>query len=499
MIFPCSNIFVVYSTAVKDMFNKVIRVINEAYQNENIAVKAIYIDDDILNNATGENLRRVIEERIRLADAAIVLYTPDDVYVRQSNLTLSLLNVIEHGMQEKLIFSPRQNVIFELGMLFSSLPSNRIYILMNPKADLFSDIKGIVFHEIGDDIEKSTGEILRNFGRIDIQPLENTSYAPGYFRDIKKYSGSYEDLGDVFIRELDVLDNLEQKIVYIAERMLFTRIIRLKTKEILKILDNYLAELDSTLYTPDQKKKIIVSANILKLVCNYLLLRHEHRHAIDLHSNEINQSQEYYSLNNEWENVIKELESMEINPLIPLLCYDYAGLTIHKIITFDMQSDNTNTKYKEIYRKIKIAKQYYKKSLNCIDHFQLDDNSFWKGYVTFDQARMLFCEYNLKKKFNQPALSVKEECLEKTNECIEIRRDWYKKTREYLPKSVVIQFQCEYFYALPYYFEALQELRPGDFERIKQGCLARYNDWINANNDMIDDLINHVANRLKGY
>jgi predicted nucleotide-binding protein len=100
-----------------------------------------------------------LEQNVRTCNAGFVLVTPDDEG--------RLANAKEKE-DEVFQLRARENVIFETGLLFAKLQSERVSILLKKPAKLPSDLTGMFVDEFEtiDGVEKQVVERLRDWGMV---------------------------------------------------------------------------------------------------------------------------------------------------------------------------------------------------------------------------------------------------------------------------------------------------------------------------------------------
>ncbi len=474
MIFPRSNIFIVYSSASSHYMELVQRVIRE--ESKHLAVQEISIIKSNISDHGAIPLFSLLKEKMSRANGIIILYTPD--------------------LQFENILMPRPNVIFEMGMAFELLAPENILILKFPKAGLFSDIYGLTLKEIEqgevDDIQHQIETYVKKFlgyyGKFIMNPLAVDKYNPEYYNLNHRYH--QDDLGRVFLTQLDDLSEIENKIVYIAERLLFTGIMRSVHLEMNQKICAYLQD-----YRLNNDRLYKNSLLVLLRVFDYLSLRQEQRQIGK--KNDGIFLEKYRRLHIQWQDLINWLQEPDIgpvNPLIPMLCYDYAGLTLHKIIQFKMSEPRFK---KEIKDHIDQAKVFYSNALNYVDRVDFGEEQFWSGYVKYDFARLYYIEYLYYKEYKsvKKMTEAKNLCKRYFDQVNIIRHSWYNNLK-YLPGLIRLQLECEYFYAMTDYIEIIKEFEPDSHFVNIEGCLDEHSKWVFANNDNLNDLMNNIAERF---
>lgn len=116
------NLFVASSTEGLKIINKIVKKFNRKFVN------IIRWDLDVFE-ASETNIKN-LEDKINNSDFGLVVFTPDDKYVvRKKNYT-----------------APRDNLIFELGLLFGVLKRDRtFYISTDDKIKLPTDLNGVIY------------------------------------------------------------------------------------------------------------------------------------------------------------------------------------------------------------------------------------------------------------------------------------------------------------------------------------------------------------------
>ena len=112
----------------------------------------------------GQTIIEKLENYTEQADFGIVLATPDDVGHRK-----------DHPSEKA--FRARQNVVLELGMLFSKLGRDRVAILLKSQTDMErpSDIQGLIYISFKDNISEAgltlAKEMTAKGYNIDVQKI----------------------------------------------------------------------------------------------------------------------------------------------------------------------------------------------------------------------------------------------------------------------------------------------------------------------------------------
>jgi predicted nucleotide-binding protein len=112
----------------------------------------------------GQTIIEKLENYTEQADFGIVLATPDDVGHRK-----------DHPSERA--FRARQNVVLELGMLFSKLGRDRVAILLKSQTDMErpSDIQGLIYISFKDNISEVgltlAKEMTAKGYNIDVQKI----------------------------------------------------------------------------------------------------------------------------------------------------------------------------------------------------------------------------------------------------------------------------------------------------------------------------------------
>ncbi|MFA5449922.1 MAG: TIR domain-containing protein [Clostridia bacterium] len=473
MILPNFKIFIVYSTKYNDLTNAIIDEINEVYENENIPVEPSYISKDTFEKEGAQIIWNSLTAKINNSDGAIILYTPDIIY---DNMAI-----------------PRPNVILEMGMLFNRISPNRIWIMCIDNAIPISDIDGIQYHSFkSNDLDGIKNSIKTYLHRYEFakcfKPLSDDEYKTD-LADLAR-RGYLDNLRNQFMNELAGLESNEKKIVYIAERMKFTSLIRMFSNELREAISNY--------YIGDtyDSGQIDMSNNIIGAVLRYLTVTQKKRYDEEI---EIDLIYEYESIFSDWEIYINWLQGVKkINNLIPMLAYTYSALTAHKLIQLGF-SQYGKEKLSNLITKgieyIKIAENYGKKIDNPGDRL-------WEGHISFDCARLYELKYmwHLKYKNDSEINETKENCLRYFAEAIRIRKNWYEVIYKKFPDYIAIEFQCEYFYAYLDYLKAMAVLNSRDSEYIisrQKAIMQEFLKWKNKNISTLHDLIGNIEKKVK--
>lgn len=112
----------------------------------------------------GQTIIEKLENYTEQAEFGIVLATPDDVGYRK-----------DHPSEQA--FRARQNVVLELGMLFSKLGRDRVAILLKSQTDMErpSDIQGLIYISFKDNISEVgltlAKEMTAKGYNIDVQKI----------------------------------------------------------------------------------------------------------------------------------------------------------------------------------------------------------------------------------------------------------------------------------------------------------------------------------------
>lgn len=495
MIFPRSNIFIVFASEHIHLMQSVADQINSAYENDSIAVKADSLNTRNLGIHGPTALYDELNKRMKAASGSIILYTP---YIPKLNISSK-----KPRAENETKYMPKPNIVFEIGMLFQILPKDKIKFLIFPKADLFSDINGLSFPaqitrspesidtELAAEIQICVSEYLNsNFSKLDKNPLKNVNYIPNYSSGYVDRKYSNEDIMQTFISQLDKLDEIDQKIVFIAERMLFMGIMKKLRIELVSKISEY-KNIEGI--TDIQE----ISLNVLNNVFHYLYIRQTERLA--------NQGKniyiyEYSNLLAKWEDLKELLSTPEIidtiNPLIPMLYFDYYGLTLHKYISLNMD----NPEYLEdITEKAELAENNFSEALIYAAKVDTRAGKYWRGHLIFDRARLYSVIYNMNivnKSEKYQIDDIKKSCLTDFEEVMTIRKVWYDGYYN-LANPLKLELQCEYFYAGIDYLNVVSKFNTNT-NLLNINVLSKnYSDWTQINNDSVNDLVNAVANKFK--
>jgi hypothetical protein len=505
MILPRASIFIAFSAEYFPLMRRLYQFIEELYQNENIWVKPVVLSKVEIDNAGATPVINLLEERIDDIKGAIVIYSPD-VSVKDSKNALK--------------FFPRPNIIFEVGLLYKALPNNNVTLLVLNGASLFSDIDGLTYIPVEippDASEAGLIEIMNQsikpilttiyqgrFLKLEKNPLLIDRYQPDYSSAYREESYQRKELEVLFIKQLNELTDLEQKIVFLAERMLYTSVIRPIADQLFEIMNNQVEyRLDFNDYSKRNSDQNYLNYCLLaiQLVIEYLKLRQEQRlaslsQAFDFTNN-------YAVLISDWENPLEwfsnEENSKKLNPLIPLLYFDYFGLALHKYILLIKESADL---HEDILSKINLANHCFSKALAQACRVDINNSRYWEGYVMFDFARLKAFEYSyLKEKDSNADLleTVFKDAQVYFRKTIEIRRNWFLRNQN-LPDPIKIQLQCEYFYACIDCIEFIRQYPNARNLAIHiqaETVRKEFDEWTKRNNDSLSDLINDVSARMK--
>lgn len=465
--------------------------INSAYENDSIAVKADSLNTNNLGIHGPTGLYDELDKKMKAMSGAIILYTP--------NIPKLNISSKKPRAENETKYMPKPNIVFEIGMLFQILPKDKIKFLIFPNTELFSDIQGRSFPaqitrspestdpELADEIQTCISDYLNNnFSKLDKNPLENINYYPKYNSGYVEKKYSNEDMMQAFLDQLEELDELNQKIVFIAERMLFMGIMKnLRVKLITKI-----RQYQNNNNNNDIQK---ISLNVLNNVFHYLYIRQNERQGNQNKNYYIN---EYSRLCRNWEGLLESLSTQEIigkiNPLIPMLLFDYYGLALHKYILLKL--DNPLC-LDDILEKSTLAENNFIEALKYAKQADIVAGEYWRGHLIFDKARLYSVIYDInvlnnsdKNKFDE----IKKSCLTDFEKVLNIRNDWFNGYHT-LPNPLILELQCEYFYAGIDYLNVVSKFDV-DNNLLDIGVLNdNYSKWTQNNNDSCNDLINAVA------
>jgi len=484
MILPRADIFIVFSSDYKHVLDVVRDEINNAYEQDAVAVKASFLSNDNLLEAGATNLNDLLENKLQHVEGAIILYSPD----------IELAGNLY----------PKPNLTFETGMLFQLLPKEKIMVFKFPGTTLFSDIQGIAHRQLSISISKETSPeseteirhfvrdfIIRNFRKLDRNPLVEFNYVPQYPEAYPRKMLSRDELKVLFFDQLNLLDEKEQRIVYIAERFFFTGLIR-------SIYDRLRETINEMITQSDQDSIQALSLMVLKNTLEYLHIRQEQRTA-DLDGREF-AVRSFRYLIGDWRKLKEQIEILEleqrINPIILILYYDYYGLTLHKYLELKKGDQNNHA---DRIDKMEQAEAFFNKA--C-DYAKKVDRArhpnYWQGYVEFEQARLALMKYENQFQVDADDANLKDildDCLHYFDEVVSIRRNWFNHGHPF-PNSINLQLQCEYFYAGIDYLNVMTKYGGDDdcmdWELLKD----QFNTWSRENNNSLNDLINSVSQKI---
>ena len=452
--------------------------INKLHYSQRYPIKSKIVMDSILNSEILDSVTELFNE----TDICIGILTADDYCIENGTERLRL----------------RQNVIMELGMALFHLGREKCNLIgnfnrYNPKYDLPSDMNSIDIKEFNtENVESVFDDVIKKILKIS---KEDKKEAPRYDNLLtrKKYRIDYENLFsekieynpsnhknystcvmDYFFKECESLEHFDERAIYLLERIGLLFAFGLCGddydwyRNMNRKLNTY-SGADADYY--DDINIIKNTQKILEYALEYSSIK----------SNTERQPDEF-----DFDDLcakfkeIKTDELYKLNPIIPVIYYDYMGLAYMKLYGFTHNIKDLET-----------AKNCFEKIVSdYVDKIDLE-LEIWRGFAQYNLGRAYDLLYDLGQDYSDKAIKAMYHATL-------ARKKWVDN--QYFGENVKHILSYEYFICKLDYINLLNKYQHKTKEYIKSS-LDKIEGEIDifCNKDSQLKSLSNVKNKLNKY
>ncbi len=370
-------------------------------------------------------------------DAAIVFMTADDFGLSKKDVAeFPISGLTGTEVVNRLHDRSRQNVVFELGLLIGALGHQQVRLIGPRTLEYPSDIQGFYV------VDELTPEgVLENVRQIIVERLR-LKPTPAPLSDNSRML-SYANIGPigsdtlkVFEKEFNRLEDENERLVYLLERIVFESYLQVEITE--QWWSKRVATIDAKNDLQNACKQL------LKGVTDYMAW---------WRPPDVTDYQCIGSCVENLERIINVLTKSEVAPIAKIVAYDYLGLAYDKVAR--------DSGVRENQRKDAVTKSLraFQACLDFAERYDDHDLHLWKGYALFNLARTNHLKGN--KKWRKLM-----------KEAVAVRSSW-QRAGHTIPEDVEEGLIAEYFHAVASQAELDDELTTDQIKLL----FGQYEDW----------------------
>lgn len=456
MLKPPVQIFVAYghNHLLRDLVQATLSQLASEYDLR-IVVKVV--TDSIVRTGTGA-VGSEVHKTLRAVDAAIVLLTADDYAISKAEFdkiknASSDLRLNADELISRMERRARQNVVYEIGYLNAKIGQERYYVISDDGISLFANL-GDQFRTKS--FEENIEPLLKEFllDRLKLKREESPLFNKYRVLDYSDFVEELENLDDFeilddFSFEFSELNNNEDRILYIYERIVF---------------DSYFQnslwwrKLISQIKTRDENLKSILKG--LSLVQEYIS------------SWRPPEKKDYAVIRQIARDLVvvaSEVEAIGVAPIVSIVLFDYLGLALDKCAKRSVELGNFSDALKEWSQSVSALD----KVIQLATEYEDDELPLWRGFAAFNKARVLrqMADYDS---------ALNEEWMVAFQEAIRYRQKW-TQTSVFLPNMVKVGLYTEYLHAKATRIDMRGAHETGDFaltEDAIQEARREFESWL---------------------
>lgn len=456
MLKPPVQIFVAYghNHNLRDLVSATLSRLAEQL-GFRIIVKVV--TDSIVRTGTGA-IGSEVHKTLRAVDAAIILLTSDDYAISRGEFEKIRVSSANVGLDASELIKrmerrPRQNVVYEIGYLDASIGQERYYVIADEDILAFANL-GDVFRT--KNFEENIEPLLKEFltDRLKLKKEKTPLFDSNRQIDYSDFIEELENLDDAeilddFELEFSELQNDEDKILYIYERIVF---------------DSYF---QNSAWWRRQSSKIKSRERNYRLLVSGLNLVQEY-----IASWRPPEKKDYSNIKliaNELEKLVSEMESLGVAPIVRIVLYDYLGLALDKCARRSLDLKKNSEAISDWQRSVAALE----KVIVLANEFEDEQLPLWRGYASYNKARVL-------RQLSECEPTQGTQWMSAFQEAIRFRQKW-TQTPIFLPNMVKIGLFTEYLHAKATRIEMRLPDESGDFavsNEFVAEAKKEFEDWL---------------------